>query len=131
MQLRIQSYNYFHYNTNKVKRDNGTAKKRKKLDLKQFKIPIRGFYSLRALHSIAIQFFTFPFLLYVKDTMGKTNLKTIESLEQQIAAGKQKLQEAFDACGCTDSIVLTYSIKLDKLINRYQKKIQKMKAKDT
>ncbi|HBF39588.1 MAG TPA: hypothetical protein DDW50_20005 [Firmicutes bacterium] len=62
--------------------------------------------------------------------MGKTSLQTIASLEQQIAAGKQKLQEAFDAVGCTDSIALAYSIKLDKLINRYQKKIQKMKAKD-
>ena len=58
--------------------------------------------------------------------MGKTNLQTIASLEQQIAAGKQKLQEAFDAVGCTDSIVLAYSIKLDKLINRYQKKIKEM-----
>jgi hypothetical protein len=62
--------------------------------------------------------------------MGKTSPKTIESLEQQIAAGKQKLQAAFDACGCTDSIVLAYSIKLDKLINRYQKKIQEMKNQD-
>jgi hypothetical protein len=62
--------------------------------------------------------------------MGKTNLQTIASLEQQIAAKKQKLQEAFDAVGCTDSIVLACSIKLDKLINRYQKKVQKMKAKD-
>ena len=62
--------------------------------------------------------------------MGKTSLQTIESLEQQIAAGKQKLQEAFDACGCTDSIVLAYSIKLDKLINKYQKKVQKMKSQE-
>ena len=61
--------------------------------------------------------------------MGKTSLQTIASLEQQIAAGKQKLQEAFDACCCTDSIVLAYSIKLDKLINRYQKKIKEMNSK--
>ena len=53
--------------------------------------------------------------------MGKTNLQTIASLEQQIAAGKQKLQEAFNPVGFTDSIVLAYSIKLDKLINRYQR----------
>ncbi|HBF39923.1 MAG TPA: hypothetical protein DDW50_21790 [Firmicutes bacterium] len=62
--------------------------------------------------------------------MGKTSPKTIESLEQQIAAGKQKLQEAFDAVGCTDSIVLAYSIKLDKLINRYQKRINKLKSQE-
>jgi hypothetical protein len=62
--------------------------------------------------------------------MGKTNLQTIASLEQEIAAGKQKLQEAFDACSCTDSIVLAYSIKLDKLINRYQKKVKEMKSQD-
>jgi hypothetical protein len=62
--------------------------------------------------------------------MGKTSLQTIASLEQQIAAGKQKLQAAYDAVGCTDSIVLAYSIKLDKLINRYQKKIKKMKSQD-
>ncbi|HBF38167.1 MAG TPA: hypothetical protein DDW50_12705, partial [Firmicutes bacterium] len=62
----------------------------------------------------------------LSQSMGKTSLQTIASLEQQIAAGKQKLQEAFDTCGCTDSIVLAYSIKLDKLINRYQR----MKSKE-
>jgi hypothetical protein len=53
--------------------------------------------------------------------MSKTNFKTIESLEQKIAIGRKQLQTAYDAAGCTDSIVLAYSIKLDKLINRYQK----------
>jgi outer membrane protein assembly factor BamA len=47
--------------------------------------------------------------------------KKIKSLEQKIAAGRQQLQEAYDARGYTDSTVLSYSIKLDKLINRYQK----------
>jgi hypothetical protein len=61
--------------------------------------------------------------------MGKTSPKTIESLEQQIAAGKKKLQEAYDTCGCTGSVVLASSIKLDKLINRYHKLTQIGKIK--
>jgi hypothetical protein len=53
--------------------------------------------------------------------MLNTNPKTIESLEQKIAVGRKQLQAAYDAHGYTDSIVLAYSIKLDKLINRYHK----------
>ncbi|HBF36726.1 MAG TPA: hypothetical protein DDW50_05340 [Firmicutes bacterium] len=37
---------------------------------------------------------------------------------------EKKLQEAYDTCGCTDSVVLANSIKLDKLINRYHKLTQ-------
>ena len=53
--------------------------------------------------------------------MTKLYTKTIESLEREIAAGRKKLQEAYDARGCTDSVVLAYSIELDKLIVRYHK----------
>jgi hypothetical protein len=53
--------------------------------------------------------------------MRKTNPKTIETLEQKIVAWRQKMHEAYNICGCTDSVVLAYSIKLDKLIFRYQK----------
>ena len=53
--------------------------------------------------------------------MGKNRSETIASLEDKIAAGRKKLQEAYDVCGCTDSIVLARSIKLDKLIVRYQR----------
>ena len=53
--------------------------------------------------------------------MGKANSKTIKSLEQKITAGRHKLQELYDASGYTDSTVLAYSVKLDKLIVRYQK----------
>ena len=53
--------------------------------------------------------------------MRKTNPKTIELLEQKIAAGRQQLQEAYDARGCTDSVVLAYSMKLDKLIVKHLK----------
>jgi hypothetical protein len=53
--------------------------------------------------------------------MTNVNTKTIASLEQQIAAGKRQLQAAYDACGCTNSIVLAYSIRLDKLIVQYHK----------
>ncbi len=53
--------------------------------------------------------------------MKKSKSKKIKSLEQEIAAGRQQLQEAYDARGYTDSVVLAYSIKLDKLIVRYIK----------
>jgi hypothetical protein len=53
--------------------------------------------------------------------MPKTNPKTIDSLEQKIAVERKQLQAAYDVSGCTNSIVLAYSIKLDKLINRYHK----------
>jgi Spo0E like sporulation regulatory protein. len=53
--------------------------------------------------------------------MLNTNLETIQILEQKIAAGRQKLQALYDARGCTDPVVLAYSIKLDKLLNEYQR----------
>ena len=43
------------------------------------------------------------------------------SLEQKIAAGRRKLQEAYNARGCADGKVLAASIQLDiRLVNRYQ-----------
>jgi hypothetical protein len=45
------------------------------------------------------------------------------SLEQKIADARRKLQEAYDARGYTDSVVLAASVKLDRLINLYQKKL--------
>jgi hypothetical protein len=53
--------------------------------------------------------------------MSKSHADTIESLEQKITAGRKQLQEAYDARGCTDSVVLSASIKLDKLINKYHR----------
>ncbi len=43
-------------------------------------------------------------------------------MKQKIAEGRRKLQEAYNACGCTDGKVLAASIQLDRLINRYQKR---------
>jgi hypothetical protein len=45
------------------------------------------------------------------------------TLEQKIIDARCKLQEAYDARGYTDSVILAASIRLDKLINRYQKKL--------
>lgn len=53
--------------------------------------------------------------------MRKINPKTIAALERKIAEGRKQLQEAYDVWGCTNSIVLARSIKLDKLIVRYQR----------
>jgi hypothetical protein len=53
--------------------------------------------------------------------MPNTNPKTIEALERKIAAGRKRLYEIYAARGYTDSAVLAYSIKLDKLLNRYQR----------
>jgi hypothetical protein len=53
--------------------------------------------------------------------MPNTNPKTIDTLEQKIAAGRQRLYEIYAARGYTDSAVLAYSIKLDRLLNRYQR----------
>ena len=53
--------------------------------------------------------------------MSKRPPETIESLQRKIAAGRKKLYEVYTAHGCrTDSVVLAYSIKLDKLINQCQ-----------
>ena len=53
--------------------------------------------------------------------MEKTDLKTIAILEKKIIAGRLKLQELYDASGYTDPTVLAYSMKLDRLIVKYQK----------
>lgn len=53
--------------------------------------------------------------------MPKTNPKTIELLKQKIAISRRELQEAYNARGYTDSVVLSANLKLDKLINQYQK----------
>lgn len=53
--------------------------------------------------------------------MRKIDPKTIELLEKKIAAGRRELQEAYDARGCTDAVVLACSVKLDKLIVRHLK----------
>ena len=49
-----------------------------------------------------------------------SNPKAIQSLEQQIAAGRKKLYEIYAAHGYTDPAVLDCSVRLDKLIVRYQ-----------
>jgi hypothetical protein len=54
--------------------------------------------------------------------MPQTDLKSLLTLEKQIAAGRRKLQELYDARGCTDSEVLAVSIELDELMNEYQKR---------
>jgi hypothetical protein len=53
--------------------------------------------------------------------MPNTNPKAIDTLEQKIAAGRQRLYEIYAARGYTDPAVLAYSIKLDRLLNRYQR----------
>ena len=53
--------------------------------------------------------------------MLNTNLKIINSLEQQIDAGRQKLQELWEDRGFTDAEVLAAGIELDDLLNEYQK----------
>jgi hypothetical protein len=54
--------------------------------------------------------------------MPQTDLKSLLTLEKQIAASRRKLQELYDARGCTDSEVLAVSIELDELMNEYQKR---------
>ena len=53
--------------------------------------------------------------------MKRKKTSSRSSLEQKIAEGRRKLQEAYNICGCTDSRVLAASIRLDRLINRYQR----------
>jgi hypothetical protein len=53
--------------------------------------------------------------------MPKTNSKTIQTLEQKIAAGRRNLQTLWDTYGCSNDVVLAASIELDELINQYQK----------
>jgi hypothetical protein len=53
--------------------------------------------------------------------MLQTTFTVISSLEHQIATGRQRLQELYDARGYTDSTVLAVSIELDDLLNSYEK----------
>lgn len=53
--------------------------------------------------------------------MPQTNPNILISLEQQIAAGRRKMQALWEARGYTDSDVLAASVELDDLMNRYQK----------
>jgi hypothetical protein len=55
--------------------------------------------------------------------MVQTNPKRLHTLEQKIAASRRKLEKLYDTRGCTDSVVLAASIRLDKLINQSQKKL--------
>jgi hypothetical protein len=54
--------------------------------------------------------------------MPQTNVNDLLTLEKQIAAGRRKLQELYDACGGTTPEVLALSIELDELMNEYEKK---------
>jgi hypothetical protein len=53
--------------------------------------------------------------------MVQTDARKLHTLEQKIAAGRRNLQPLWDTHGCTDDVVLSASIELDKLINEYQK----------
>ena len=53
--------------------------------------------------------------------MPQTNLRKIHTLEQQIIAGRRRLQTLWDTHGCTDSEVLAAGIELDDLLNQYQR----------
>ena len=53
--------------------------------------------------------------------MLNANPKIITSLEQQIDAGRQKLQDLWEDRGFTDAEVLAAGIELDDLLNEYQK----------
>ena len=54
--------------------------------------------------------------------MTDSNPKTILTLKQQIAAGRDRLQTLWEARGHTDPDVLAASIELDELINQYYQK---------
>ena len=49
----------------------------------------------------------------------KSKSETLESLLRKIAAERKKLYEIYAAHGRTDRTVLAYSVRLDKLINKY------------
>jgi hypothetical protein len=50
------------------------------------------------------------------------------TLEQQIAAARRRMQELYDAHGCTDPEVLAASIEVDELMNRQYRELQKQKG---
>jgi Spo0E like sporulation regulatory protein. len=54
--------------------------------------------------------------------MPQTDVSALSALKKQIAAGRRKLQELYDAHGTTTPEVLAVSIELDELINEYDKK---------
>ena len=51
----------------------------------------------------------------------QTITKAIQTLKQQIATNRQRLQILYDAKGCTDPEVLAAGIELDELLNQYEK----------
>ena len=63
----------------------------------------------------------------VKDSCKEKGLalqtisKTIQTLKQQIATSRQRLQILYDTHGATDAEVLAAGIKLDELMNQYDK----------
>lgn len=59
--------------------------------------------------------------------MTHSNAKTIHTLEQQIAAARQRLQELYDARGCTDAVVLAASIEVDELLNEQYRRLHREK----
>jgi hypothetical protein len=51
--------------------------------------------------------------------MLQPNPKSIQTLKQQIAASRQRLQTLWDTHGTTDTEVLAAGIELDELLNQY------------
>ena len=47
------------------------------------------------------------------------------TLEQKIAAARQRMQELYDAHGCTDPEVLAASIVVDELMNQQYRELKK------
>jgi hypothetical protein len=54
--------------------------------------------------------------------MLQTDSKTLLALQKQIAAGRKKLQDLYNAHGATTPEVLAAGIELDKLLNEYERK---------
>ncbi len=90
----------------KVKRKNGRTRGRKKFH--------------QTFKNVIVYFFLLPFHINSGVPMSKTHSNNLKVLEQKITSGRKKMQEAYTARDCTDSVVLAYSIKLDKLIVQYQ-----------
>ena len=51
----------------------------------------------------------------------QTISKPIQTLKQQIATSRQRLQDLYDTKGTTDAEVLAAGIELDQLLNQYDK----------
>jgi len=57
--------------------------------------------------------------------MTQTNTNNLLSLEQQIAAARQRLQELYAVRGCTDAVVLAASIAMDQLLNEQYRQLRR------